>query len=387
MTDTSKPRYCTRDEQCVLYDPTEGKPSRLSRYNPGDVCSACREKERNESVEEPRSRRPSARSAEKPELHAPAKGEGKVLPSAAEDEIRRLKYEMVISLFTRRGPFWELIRGARERWSIEPAVRVPPPMGPLDLEFLLRTPDPCFPGNGPDPYEQPDAHSEFLMRWNAELGAIYHGTVPEGSPARGTLRDWGRFLAACVLHDPPDDALLEFVAVEGPEPEEYLGNRIPEEFGPDELPRMLTPPIRTLQELRESPDRARDCLLYWLAEFLDKSGIDPAELLSVIERRDPEVRARYREKKERDSRRHFIEVTATTSWEDLRHAFSVYRASQEELPPAGSPSRDRLLAFQCAILHDRHRWTYRSLAERYGLGSVDTAKNYVKVGREILRQD
>lgn len=311
-----------------------------------------------------------------------------MLSSEAEDEIRRLKYDMVISLSAQRGLFWQLIQEVRKRCAIEPAVRVPSSelAGPVDHEFPLRAPNPYLPANGPDPYEQPEAQWEFVARWHAELGAIYRRMVPEESPARMSLWDWESFLAVCVLHDPPDDALLEFVAVGGPEPETYYGGRFPEDFDPDELPRMLAPPIKTLQDLRESPDWARDCLLDWLGAILDSSGLNPGELLSLIERHDPGAWQRYHEKRERDSRRHFIEVTSTMSWDDLKNAFSVYRASQEGRPASSRPPRDRLIAFQCTILHDRHKRTYRELVDRYGFGSLDAAKNYVKLGREILEE-
>jgi hypothetical protein len=45
--------------------------------------------------------------------------------------------------------------------------------------------------------------------------------VPEQSPGRATIWGWDYCLAICILHDPPDDALLDFVAVGGPEPAAY----------------------------------------------------------------------------------------------------------------------------------------------------------------------
>jgi hypothetical protein len=73
----------------------------------------------------------------------------------------------------------------------------------------------------PESFEQQEPYSEFVGRWWAELGAIYNRMVPEQSPGRATIWGWDYCLAICILHDPPDDALLDFVAVGGPEPAAY----------------------------------------------------------------------------------------------------------------------------------------------------------------------
>lgn len=359
----------------------------MNRYNKEDICEACREQELDGQVGgRSQQERSSPRRADKPALHAPPEEGVRLLPSAADEEVRRLKYGMVTSLCVRRGPFWELVEMVRERWGIQAPVRVPPPDHEIrfDPEFPLRAPNRYLPAGMPDPYDRPDAHDEVLSRWHAELGRIYYLTVPEESPARGTLWDWEPFLAVCVLNDPPGDRLLEFVSVAGPEPYAYYGDRDPEDFGPTDPPRMLVPPIKTLQELRESPDWARDRVLYWLGEILDASGLDLGELLPLIDESDPGARERYEEEKERASRRHFIEVTDATNWEHLENAFSAYRAAQEGRTASGSPRRDSLLALQCAILHERHGKTYKELTDTYGFGSVDTAKRHVKLGSKIL---
>lgn len=388
MASASSTRYCAKGERCALYDPVKGKPAKLNRYSTDTICTACREKERDAQVEGRRRSRSSATRVDKPQLHKPPEEGGKVLSAgAAEDEIRRLKYEMVISLSARRGLFWRLIKEAREYWGIEPTICVPSStMGPIDPEYPLRDPNPYLPATMPDPYDERVANSEFTVQWNAQLGEIYQHMIPEESPARGSLWDWGPFLAACILYDPPHDALLEFVAVGGPEPKEFYGDRAPEEFDPSELPRMLAPPIKTLQELRGSVDWARDCILHWVGEILDSPGMDPVEMLALIERHDPDVHDRYRKKVEQDSDHYFIEVTGPITWDDLRNTFSAYLASQEERPKSGAQPRDQLIAYQCWLLHDRYEYTYKELAERYDLGSVDTAKRYVKDGREAPKE-
>jgi hypothetical protein len=56
-----------------------------------------------------------------------------------------------------------------------------------------------------------------------------------------------------------------------------------------------------------------------------------------------------------------------------------------------------LIAVQCAVLYDRHnsedstdkrrrKWTYRRLAEEFGLASARAARDFVNLGREICEK-
>jgi hypothetical protein len=98
------------------------------------------------------------------------------------------------------------------------------------------------------------------------------------------------------------------------------------------------------------------------------------------------------ERAERYSKRYYIGVDDSTALEDVKSAFHMIREVQ---PSTGTkPSRDPLVAVQCAILHDRHnqqlkdkrqrRWTYAKLGEEFGLSSARVASDYVALGREIL---
>jgi hypothetical protein len=195
-----------------------------------------------------------------------------------------------------------------------------------------------------------------------------------------------------VLYDPPENELLEFAKVSAPEPQAFYGDQVPDEVDdPGEFPRMVAPPVKTLRELTESEDWALDCLIYDHSEklraLMEALGIDPYQLLTELEKDDPGLRERYLRKVERDGSRYFIEVDERMNMDDVHNAFLMIRAAQEERVSAGRPSRDRLIAVQCAVLYENPDWTYQKLADHLNLGSKDTAKRYVEAGQEILKEN
>jgi hypothetical protein len=318
---------------------------------------------------------------------------GEVLASRAEVEIHVLKGELVISLFKRRGAFWDLIREMRERWDITPETLVPPSTtGPIDLEFPLRTPNPYIPKNWPDPYEDRNKSWDLTISWAADRREIQNKVVPEKYRDKGAPGEFDRFLSACVLYDPPENGLLEFATISAPEPQAFYGHREPEEVDdPNEFPRMVAPPVKTLRELTESEDWAWDCLIYDHSEklraLMEELGIDPYQLLTELEKDDPGLRERYLRKVERDESRYFIEVDERMNKDDVHNAFLMIRAAQEERVSGGRPSRDRLTALQCAVLYKNPNWTYQKLADHLKLGSKDTARRYVEDGLKILKEN
>ena len=53
--------------------------------------------------------------------------------SSAAYRLDDLKRDLVLSLFLRRGRFWELVRDMRSEWNIMPETRLPPPGEPRTL--------------------------------------------------------------------------------------------------------------------------------------------------------------------------------------------------------------------------------------------------------------
>ena len=384
MATTSNTRYCANGDRCVLYDPEDGKLAKLNRHNTDDICGACRERERDAQLESARrgphaaSRTPRREGRTRSRTGADGR-EAEHLSSSAEAEIYDLKADLTISLYARRGPFWEMVKDVRERWGIEPKVVVPSPTmgGTSDPETGLREPNPFLPEDMPD---------RFLLEWWIDLRRLQEQEIPEKYRDTGLGSDWHRFFAVCVLYDPPDTELSAFAEVVGPEPEAFLDPRAPDDLPKEDI-RMLKPPVKTRLELTGSNDWRWDCILYSWGEALREAFLDPGEVLSDLERRSPGFINRYHRKVERDSSCFYIEVDERTTKDDVVKAHRMIREVQEGRTPRGAPERDRLIAVRCAILKDQHNWEYRAIAERFGLGSKDTAKAHVKSGRQILEQD
>src|SRR5215207_8724440 len=96
------------------------------------------------------------------------------LSSSAEDRIRRLQSDLVLSVCQRRGAFWKAIHGIRERWRIEAQVQLPPPTSTGGYY----TP-PSFPEKpqvGDAGYEK---WAGLLSQWNGELLDLHRRFVPE----------------------------------------------------------------------------------------------------------------------------------------------------------------------------------------------------------------
>lgn len=395
-------RNCARGERCTQYARL-GKPALLSSYNKNPICEACRLAELKAEPAKTSPASPTNAHATEPKpTEPPERREGRVLSSSAQAEIRSVKNRLVISLFKKSGAFWEMVKETRERWNITPDVRVPPPtIAPLDLEFPLRTPNPYIPKGGPDPYEDYEKSWDLTMSWAADIREIQDRMVPEMYRDKGAPGEMDRFLSACVLYDPPETELVEFAKISDPEPEAFYGSRVPEEFDSDEsFPRMMAPPVRTLRDLTESEDWALDCIIYDYGErmksLMRSLGLDPYQLLTELEKEDPELRERYRRKVERDEGCYFIKVDEHVRREDVENAFSMIRAVQER-NRGGRPAHDEIVALQCAVLRDRHnqsdptdrrrqKWTYKRLAKKFGLKSARAAQEYVATGDKILKE-
>lgn len=283
--------------------------------------------------------------------------------SSAERHLKQIKGDAVLELFLRRGPLWELIRRARSTWAVEAAVRLPPSGEPRLLY----------------PADRPGTPKPYL--WTLEIEGIKGEVLP--SPRYRLATDWPAFLSACVLYDPPETDLLSFADYGGLRPEAFE----PENGGAGRAPEMLAPPVerwpnpyswasvhRRLYEdiIREIGER-----------YLEPLGFDAGAIVrDVLSNTD--VKLRLDRRLAEIARHDVIVVDESTSSDEVRSAFRLITETQDVRPKQGAPSRDRLKAVQCAILHDRHDWTYEPLAERYGWQDYTLVSKYVKVGRSIL---
>ncbi|MDP9355901.1 MAG: hypothetical protein M3R02_11600 [Chloroflexota bacterium] len=140
------------------------------------------------------------------------------LPSSADRRVQAFKREITLQLYLKDGLVWNAIRALRERWKIQPEVRVPSP-GDRRL---------------PSIYDQIDLDAlEEAVRlavtrpWYLDLAKLHDAIVPPQLQVRASRRvslaSWSTFLATCVLFDPPETELLEFAAV-GHLPSVSFGN-------------------------------------------------------------------------------------------------------------------------------------------------------------------
>lgn len=205
---------------------------------------------------------------------------------------------------------------------------------------------------------------------------------------------WEDFLSACVLYDPPEDQLLEFASYGDPEPTVFSGGRLPTKANLEGLPEMVDPPIRSLADLMGAKDWYWHRVLDHIgAKYLEPWGVDVQALLETVMWEVPGLYEEHLETYRRYSRRYYIEVAEHTTREDVEKAFHMIRSI--EPPKRNKPPRDRLTAVQCAILHGDHnardpedrrrwRWTFEKLADKFGLQGARAAKDYVKLGKQIL---
>jgi hypothetical protein len=80
-------RYCSHGQACTQYE-LLGMPTKLNRYNKDNVCEQCRRAEQEEH-------NPSADQLEKNQLYE----------SGLAVAVKTLRRELIVQLYTQRGPF------------------------------------------------------------------------------------------------------------------------------------------------------------------------------------------------------------------------------------------------------------------------------------------
>jgi hypothetical protein len=314
----------------------------------------------------------------------------KILPSSGERLIRRAKRRIVLDVFLARGPTWKHIREMRERWGIEAQPQVPPPYQGAEYtpQALQSRPEEEF-------GEEAERWSATFDEWRDDLAVLYEAVVP--AEARDSdyhmSFGWSVFLSMCVLFDPPETQLVEFVERFG-----WAGSNV--------VPRgdrtMNAPPIvwrKEHNELEATWMEFYEGLLEALLEkYVHPQGVTTEEAMRGIREENPEIFERWRDRLHGNESRPFIDVQPYHRREDIESAFQVLYDRHGTRPALGREKRDELTAVQCAILHDRHniadptdrrrrRWAFERLAEHFdGLESARAAKDHVALGRSLLNQ-
>lgn len=297
-----------------------------------------------------------------------------------------LKRGLVLQLFRQRGWFWDAVEAVREKGDIEAKMAMPPIDRYLYI-VLGREP--------PAGYSGPAVKERIRATLQEEIPKLGSLTLPEefGEPSLLT-GEWADFLTACVMFDPPIDRLPEFSEYGGP-------SRV--SFGRDETESdaqevSATASVRILRDPGEVEIK-RIVFLMKTIDELDKSfpEIDVWNRVKDIWKSEG-LSEQLESDLEECTARFYIDVREDTTAKDVGDAYHFLKELQgEQRDAGGAPSRDQLVAVQCAIFYDqqnltheadrrRRLWTYEKLAERFGLKSKRAAKQYVELGRTILKE-
>ena len=336
-----------------------------------------------------------------------AREEITIYDSRAFRRLRTFKQGLALDLFLRRGAFWELVRRLREERGITANVQLPPTAAESWMEPML-----LLPANAPDypgfraPVEEKLGFYRFDSQWTDDIDSILSAVLPDdlARVLDHRIRDIASFYdrqylrtfcAACVLYDPPETSLLEFAeyhaprahrAGHSPENPSLATKRVEMKMSPvEELP-VRSDELAKLERFYES-------LLVQIARRLEPHRIDLRSMIEDIHREHPELQ---RELSEELERRFYIHVDAHMTERDAVRAYRTISATLPRSPADTKPRRNPLIAVQCAVLHDRHNkadasdrrrrlWTYKRLAEQFSLPSAQAAKDYVRLGRDLLK--
>jgi hypothetical protein len=276
-----------------------------------------------------------------------------------------------------------------------------------------------------DPQNERAKLQEFVFTlyrrfWYEYLTKLRDSVVPEAYRDPGPLGYWTKFLSACLLYDPPDDDLEGFARYADPDPATLATEGNWSDNGEDEDRDVLVLPIKHLPD----PYRVRaDAEWYFetaidemgelLQERLEQAGIKPEQFsidiwelfrevaynrLKDNEERYGSLYHEYVGKQLQNESCPYIDPSNEEATEEnVRAALRLIRQTQAATAKVGKPKIASLVAVQCAILYYRHnprdsedrrrrRWTFKKLAERFGLESERAAKHHVELGQELLEK-
>jgi len=306
------------------------------------------------------------------------------------------------------------VRDLRHERDILPVVQLPPSSSKFyDLLLPEGAPNPPEPiGIPPKDEEQAEKWwaqetklQEFEADWKRDLIRILEQVVPEryrGGLPHGNIeyQAWQNFIAACVLYDPPEEELLEFARFCDPPPYGVVLPRNDDE-GRDfaREVHMELPPVKTLRDPLTAEAIERQ---FWNRVFaevqkrhLEPLGLHINEMVTEVLERCPEILDQRSHNQSLNEHRYYIEVDEHTSPQDVERVRQMIQSNFRR-NRGGKPPLDRLLALQCSILHDEYnvtdptdrrfrRWTYKRIADEYGLRNARSAEEHVKLGRKLLQ--
>ena len=99
------------------------------------------------------------------------------LSSSAEGRLRQLHGDLVLQLFMRRGPLWEVVDEVRDRWNITAKVQLPPSV--RGLLFLLDSAPDYDEDDRAKGREKYKKYWEYVHQWAEEIATIRLKVIPE----------------------------------------------------------------------------------------------------------------------------------------------------------------------------------------------------------------
>ncbi len=299
-------------------------------------------------------------------------------------QFARLKRGFVLQMFLREGEFWNAVRETREQYGIESQVQMPP-AGRAPLYTVFTQDDLGWSRIG-------QKVREAVLDGVPKLGVRM---IPEGfEDASLLITEWGDFLTACVLFDPPADKLVEFAEYAGPS---WVSVEPVDDEKPQRIP--AASPIRIVRDPMGEKIQMMGFFMKTIQE-LEKTfpDIDIWDQVQEIWSKEGLI-DQYHSRLEAIPERFYIDVREDTHLRDVGDAYRLLKDIQKgRNDKGGAPARDPLVAVQCAVLYDRHNstdptdkrrreWTYKRLAKHFGLKSERAAKQFVELGREFLEKN
>src|SRR5215203_2514543 len=185
-------RYCARGERCTQFEKL-GSPTRLRETNKSEICEACQVVP------------PDVSTNKQNTFEAWCEASGKrALESRVGVEMENYKRELIISLWSKRGAFWDAVRQLRETWHVVPEVAVEarrkerlPLLPPILCDMRI-----------PATEQQKEDWSRTYAQWSESLLDLATEVVPaplQGFKIHGHERpiEWEGFMSVCVRFDPP----------------------------------------------------------------------------------------------------------------------------------------------------------------------------------------
>lgn len=384
-------RFCARGERCKLYDPEKGRPQKLGPSHKADICDKCRRAEADADLD-------AHQCGLSIDLKKVRFGE-----NSLKARIVTLKRNLVARMIAKRGPYWEAIREVRARWRLEPvSTQLPPesddilhPPGlparepPRPEEYIL-PPDIPNPYTGePGKLEEYESWSYDKKRWLSDLDDVLLRFVPEryleeGRPYAGwppsqeRWLPWYRFVAGCVLYDPPVEEAPAFADYGGIPLSSGEGTKAePTPAVPEPTPAVLSERgLREAQidlQLRNIVARKVFERVWELRSEL--GDLDFRQAWSEVDARfhdewEEEYNRVRRELYEREillasQDRCYVEfVPGETGDREVLKALGAIRARAEEESKGGQKRDDDLRPVMCAKLLKKPGWTAEVLAAR-----------------------